>query len=428
MQLDKHLTGWQLYHMALEPDFEPILPLIVLHERAYPELVAWYEQYQSTGVFGEIPMPSEPEESGWFVRKGKLPSLQQVDAYVQEQQAMVLHHNIETDSGVVERHLDSAVDAPAPALLPNVESVSESFDDSVAFGFDWRIVKRAGAAIVVCAVLVGLGVGGMRWHEVAQQQRLVQAQSVCTVSVQQVQSHARDFNKLLKANQTSTVLSYQDQDVSDQQVLTTLHKAAKNPKASAWQCDGKSLSDVQHATEANTALADTLNKRTAALRKAVQAVRQSHRKQLAAERGELQVAMDGAQALLDSSSGKVADENTRNGLHQALDQARIVYEDEHVDDVSTYVNAGKALVDAQSAVQQSIDAKVQADEQAKQQAAHDAQSQPTGPSPNYVRVPQSRTPSTAPRQSTPQSQPTAPPSWSVPAPSSNPLPDNDGSL
>ena len=41
MQLDKHLTQWQLYHMALEPNFEPLLPLIVLHDHAYPELLAW---------------------------------------------------------------------------------------------------------------------------------------------------------------------------------------------------------------------------------------------------------------------------------------------------------------------------------------------------------------------------------------------------
>lgn len=440
--LDKHLTAWQLYHMALEPDFEPILPLIVLHENAYPALQAWYEQYQTTGVIGEIPEPDEPEVRGLFARKGKLPSLQQVDAYVREKQASVQHNDSKTPSVSVERLTQHDEDDEVPALLPgrarednapfdkspacealpSVDSASKSFDERVRFAFDWRIIKRAGFVILVCAVLVALFFGGWRWYQSREQQRFTQAQSACTASRQHVQANERAFTQLLNAKQTRTVLDYQEQDVADSQVLTTLRKAAKTPTVRLQECHSEQVEALQEATKANTAMADTLNKRTRALRKAGQAAQTSHVKQLAGQRGELQVAMNGAQALLDSSSGKVADNATRDALQQALNQARSVYEDKHVNDVSMYINAGKILVDAQSAVQASIDAKVQADEQARSQAAQDAQPQQSTLSPNYVTAPH-----TSP--SKPQlSQPTEPPTWSVPDTTPNPLPDTDGSL
>lgn len=440
MQLDKHLTSWQLYHMAINPDFEPILPLIVLHDHAYPALLSWYEQYQATGDFGIVPEPSEPEARGLFARQGRIPSLRQVDAYVQEQQEMrgeversvqEVHEPHHTQPAAVgEPVLDAETlreDATRDLPLQSDQSV-ESFDDSVKLAFDWRIVKRAGIAVVVCAVLVGLVLGGVQWHRHTQQQRFTQAQADCRASIQQVQASKRAWQRLVDAASTKQALAYQEQDVADKQVLTQLHHAAQTPKITLHQCTGDTISALQHVTNTHTALADTLTHRTSVLRKAIQAVQSSHRKQLDGQRGELQVAINGAQALLDSSSGKVADNATRDTLQQAIAQARSAYQDDSVSDVSAYINAGQALIDAQTAVQASIDAKVQADEQAQQQAAHDAQPQAATPSPNYVTTPRVSTPAT-PQQSAPAApQAPTPPSWDVPAPSTNPLPDSDGSL
>lgn len=427
MQLDKHLTQWQLYHMALEPNFEPLLPLIVLHDHAYPELLAWYAQYQATGEFGEIPEPAEPEPSGWFARKGKLPSLQQVDIYMQERQASVQHSNIETDSLSAEQPRDSAASVDTP-VLPSVEDAPESFDDSVTLGFDWRVVKRAGIALVVCVALVAAGDGGVHWYEHVQQQRDVQAQADCQASVQLVQDRQRAWQRLVDAASTKQALAYSEQDIADKQVLTKLRNAAQPPKITSRSCAGDTVSALQDVTHAHTALADTLTHRTSVLRKAVKTAVSSHRKQLDGQRGELQVGINGAQALLDSSSGNVADDATRDALAQAIAQARSVYQDNNVSDIQSYITAGKSLVDAQAAVQASIDAKAQADEQAKQQAAQDAQPQAATPSPHYVTAPRQTAPSTPQRTAPAAPQAPTPPTWSVPAPSSNPLPDSDGSL
>lgn len=428
MQLDKHLTSWQLYHMAINPDFEPILPLIVLHDHAYAPLLAWYEQYQATGDFGIVPEPSEPEARGLFARQGKIPSLRQVDAYVQEQQdarGEIEQRRKNRKQGVdAETFLE---DTPRDLPLQSDQSV-ELFDDSVQLAFDWRIAKRAGIAVVMCIVLVGLVLGGVQWHRYAQQQQFTQAQTECEASVQQVQASKRAWQRLVDAASTKQVLAYSEQDVADKQVLTKLHHAAQTPKITLHQCTGATVSALQNVTHAHTTLADTLTQRTSVLRKAIQAVQSSHRQQLDGQHGELQVAINGAQALLDSSSGKVADNATRDTLQQAIAQAQSVYQNDRVSDVSVYINAGKALVDAQQAVQASIDAQVQADEQAQQQAAHDAQPQAATPSPNYVTAPRVSTPST-PQQSAPAApQAPTPPSWHVPAPNTNPLPDSDGSL
>ncbi|GGI14718.1 hypothetical protein GCM10007377_12320 [Galliscardovia ingluviei] len=415
--LDKRLTSWQLYHMAINPDFEPILPLIVLHDHAYAALQAWYEQYQETGEFGIVPKPSEPEARGLFARQGRIPSLRQVDAYVQEQQGARSGGTQSELSDLPTETLreDAARDLP----LQSDQSV-ESFDDSVTLGFDWRVVKRAGIAVVMCAVLVGLVIGGVQWHRHTQQQRFTQAQADCRASIQQVQDRQRAWQRLVDTASTKQALAYIEQDVADKQVLTQLHHAAQPPKITLHQCTGDTVSALQDVTNTHTALADTLTQRTSVLRKAIQAVQSSHRKQLDGQRGELQVAINGAQALLDSSSGNVADDATRDALARAIAQARSVYQDNNVSDIQSYITAGKSLVDAQAAVQASIDAKVQADERAKQQAAQDAQPQAATPSPHYVTAPQ-RTAPAAPQAPTP-------PTWSVPAPSSNPLPDSDGSL
>lgn len=423
--LDKRLTSWQLYHMAINPDFEPILSLIVLHDHAYAPLLAWYEQYQKTGEFGIVPKPSEPEARGLFARQGKIPSLRQVDAYVQEQQ--------DARSGGTQSELSDPStetlreDAIHDVLLQSDQSV-ESFDDSVKLACDWRLVKRAGIAVVMCAVLVGLVLGGVQWHRHAQQQRFTQAQTDCRASIQQVQASKRAWQRLVDAASTKQALAYSEQDVADKQVLTQLHHAAQTPKITVHQCTGATVSALQDVTNTHTALSDMLTQRTTALRKAVKATVSSHRQQLVGQRGELQVAINGAQALLDSSSGNVADDATRDALARAIAQARSVYQDNNVSDIQTYITAGQALIDAQTAVQASIDAKVQADKQAKQQAAQDAQPQAPSPSPNYVTTPRVSTPSTPQRTAPAAPQSPAPPSWDVPSPSTNPLPDSDGSL
>lgn len=417
MMLDKKLTQWQLYHMVLDPDFEPILPLIVDHEHTYPELQRWYATYQATGDFGIIPEPSEPEAQGIFARKGKLPSLQQVDAYSR------------TDITLVD---DIAVsDTPIPLSMHEVErhptemlhGDEEQFDESVQLAFDWRIVQRAGMVLVAGAMLVGIGVAGFQWYTHAQQQRLVQAQTECSSSLQHVQDNQRTLQQLIDATSTKQVLAYKDQDVAESQVLKQLHNAVQTPTVTLRQCKVENVSVLRDATNANVALSDKLQEHTRQLSKMVKAALSSHRKQLQGQRGELQVAINGAQALLDSSSGNVADNATRDALQQAIANARNVYQDDSVNDVSDYSTAGKALVDAQNSVQASIDARVKADEHAQQQAAQDAQPQAPIPSPNYVTAPQVTSPSK------PQSsQPTEPPTWSVPDTTPNPLPDTDGSL
>lgn len=439
--LDKRLTSWQLYHMAINPDFEPILPLIVLHDHAYAALQAWYEQYQETGEFGIVPKPSEPEARGLFARQGRIPSLRQVDAYVQVQQEM--HDEVERSvQEVHEPHHTQPAAVGEPVLdaetfrkdatrdLPMIEPDQsvEPFDDSVKLACDWRMAKRAGIAVVMCTVLVGLVLGGVQWHRHTQQQRFTQAQTECRASIQQVQASKRAWQRLVDAASTKQALAYQEQDVADKQVLTQLHHAAQTPKITLHQCTGATISALQDVTNTHTALADTLTQRTSVLRKAIQAVQSSHRKQLDGQRGELQVAINGAQALLDSSSGNVADDATRDALARAIAQARSMYQDNNVSDIQSYITAGQALIDAQTAVQASIDAKAQADKQAKQQAAQDAQPQAPSPSPNYVTAPRVSTPSTPQRTAPAAPQSPAPPSWDVPAPSTNPLPDSDGSL
>lgn len=417
MMLDKKLTQWQLYHMVLDPDFEPILPLIVDHEHAYPELQRWYATYQATGDFGIVPEPNEPEARSIFARKGKLPSLQQVDAYSS------------TDATLVE---DIEVsDTPSPLGMQGVEQQTtgmlhgddEQFDERVHLAFDWRIVQRAGIAVVMCLVLVGLVIGGVQLQQYMQRQQIEQTQADCRASVQLVQDRQRAWRRLLDAASTKQVLAYKEQDVADKQVLTQLRNATQTPTVTLRQCEVENVSALRDATDANVALSDKFQEHTHRLRQTVKTAISLHRKQLQGQRGELQVAINGAQALLDSSSGNVADNATRDALQQAITNARNVYQDDSVNDVSDYITVGKALVDAQNAVQASIDAKVQADEQAQQQAAQDAQPQTPIPSPNYVTTPQVTSPS-KPHSS----QPTEPPTWSVPDTTPNPLPDTDGSL
>ena len=228
----------------------------------------------------------------------------------------------------------------------------------------WLVPVIAAGVVVV---LIAASFGGWKVYESRQHES---AMANCTQSVRAMQSSVESTQATL--NRYREAAGIQADQVKDAKTVDAMHKTIKTAsdfKPQVVVCNASmSTSNLHAATDKARRTTDQLkaiDRDYAKASKAVVASRDA--KSLEDVKSALAGKKDEASKLLADSNGKVADDKTRDGLQQAIDQAG-------------QVKGGKAKAyqDAAGALQAAIDqvnASVQAKGQADQQAAAHVQAQ-----------------------------------------------------
>ena len=223
------------------------------------------------------------------------------------------------------------------------------------------VIAAMAAAVAVVAGLVGWRVVGNRRHD--------SALDSCNRAVKTLRGKTGS-DHMAQYREAAGIKSDQVKDASTVVAMARSVKNAEGLKQPAIQCKASmSTGDL----DALAGQARKLDGRFAAVARAARGVVASRdAKVLDDARSALGGKKDEASKLLADSDGKVADNATRDGLQQAIDQAGRVKGDE----AKAYQDAANALQAAIDRVNASIQAKSQADQQAAEQAAQ-AQAQAT---------------------------------------------------
>ena len=214
------------------------------------------------------------------------------------------------------------------------------------------------AVIVAVVVVVVAGLAGWR---VVENRRHGSALESCNRAAKSLQERTSSA-KMARYREASGVKADQVKDAKTVTNMSSSVKAAGGLEPSLIQCNAS-----MSTGELNTAVskAKKLDSEYEAVSKAAKAVLASRdAKTLDDAKAALNTKKDEASKLLGDSDGKVADNATRDGLQQAIDQAGQVKGDE----AKVYQEAAGSLQAAIDRVNASMQAKSQADQQAAAQA------------------------------------------------------------
>lgn len=268
----------------------------------------------------------------------------------------------------ISEETSNAADAVETTVFDAVHDSTSTIEDSVESESEAKPQSKRRTMIIAGSVVIALlaagGVyAGVAVHESKQMdEAFAQAQAANTA--------------LGKSITTATPLAKTDKSkVADQKVLATLDTALKNAKneqgveeqsttpAFVWQSVNAKNTYAQDADNADAA-------RTA-LDKAVKLVNDSiAQKQLNDAKQALTDKINSAKQTLTDSDGKVQDNATRDQLSQAIDNAGKLLAGKQATVKTLQDEAGK-LDNAINAVNQSMEAKRQADEEAARKAAEE---------------------------------------------------------
>ena len=280
-----------------------------------------------------------------------------------------------------------------------------------------RAIRKAGAVLITVAILAGAGIGIRRITENGQETARTQAYQTC---MQARKDTAKTFGRNLRTEYASA-LGVTAEQVEDPSTVRTLHHLMESMdgRTPLKNCNPQdTTAGLGQAAAGMRRSIGSQEKLHAAVARAAKAVIAS-RDAKALE--DAKTALDGkkeeASRLLADSDGKVADNATRDGLQQAIDQAGQAKGDQ----AKAYRDAANALQAAIDRVNASMQAKSQADQQAAAQAqAAQQQAQKQAPAHGSGRAPARHPagggskPPASPQNSRP-SAPSAPQGgWSVP--------------
>ena len=215
---------------------------------------------------------------------------------------------------------------------------------------------------LVVAVVVVVVVAGLVGWRVVESRRYDAALDSCSRAVKTLQAKTGS-DRLAQYREAAGIKSDQVKDAKTVVAMARSVKNAEGIKEPTIQCKATMSTDGLNAAAGQ---AGKIDGKYAALSKAAKAVIAS-RDAKALE--DAKAALDGkkgeAARLLADSDGKVADNATRDGLQQAIDQAGQAKGDK----AKAYQDAAAALQAAIDQVNASMQAKSQADQQAAAQAA-----------------------------------------------------------
>ncbi len=225
----------------------------------------------------------------------------------------------------------------------------------------WLVpVVVAVVAVVVVAGLVGWRVLESRRHDAALDS--------CSQAVKALKGKTGS-DQLAQYREAAGIKSDQVKDAKTVVAMARSVKDAEGIKEPTIQCKAAMSTD---GLNAEAGRAEKLDGEYAAVDKAAKAVTASRdAKALEDAKAALNVKKGEASKLLADSDGRVADNATRDGLQQAIDQAGQAKGDK----AKAYRDAAAALQAAIDQVNASMQAKSQADQQAAAQAAQAAQQQ-----------------------------------------------------
>ena len=222
--------------------------------------------------------------------------------------------------------------------------------------------------VVVAVVVVVVVVAGLVGWRVVESRRHDAALDSCSRAVKALQDKT-DSDRLAGYRQAAGIKSDQVKDAKTVVAMARSVKDAEGIRQPTIRCKASmSTGDLNAAADQ----ARKIDGKYAAVARAAKAVTASRdAKALDDARTALDGKKEEASRLLADSDGKVADNATRDGLQQAIDQAGQAKGDK----AKAYQDAVGALQAAIDRVNASVQAKSQADQQAAAQAAQ-AQKQP----------------------------------------------------
>ena len=216
--------------------------------------------------------------------------------------------------------------------------------------------------VVVAVVVVVVVVAGLVGWRVVESRRHDAALDSCSRAVKTLKEKTGS-DRLAQYREAAGIKTDQVKDAKTVVALARSVKDAEGIRQQTIQCKASmSIGDLNAAADQ----ARKIDGKYAALSKAAKAVIASRD---AKALDDARIALDGkkgeASRLLADSDGKVADNATRDGLQQAIDQAGQAKGDK----AKAYRDAADALQAAIDQVNASMQAKSQADQQAAAQAA-----------------------------------------------------------
>ena len=221
---------------------------------------------------------------------------------------------------------------------------------------------------VVVAVVVVVVVAGLVGWRVVESRRHDAALDSCSRAVKTLKGKTGS-DRLAQYREAAGIKADQVKDARTVVAMARSVKDAEGIKEPTIRCNATMSTGDLNATAGQ---AGKIDGRFAALSKAAKAVTASRdAKALEDARTALDAKREEASRLLADSDGRVADNATRDGLQQAINQAGQAKGDE----AKAYRDAANALQAAIDRVNASVQAKSQADQQAAAQAAQAAQQQ-----------------------------------------------------
>jgi len=213
---------------------------------------------------------------------------------------------------------------------------------------------RRRAVVITVVALALLAAGCIAW-KTHTDRLMAAARADCATAVERLRTATNDYDTLLNGD-AAAVAKTDTKSVKDARTLDSLSKAMKASTPKVVSCRADSRDGVQEAAKRVTENAAWYKTHRKSLSKAVKAV----------ESSKLDKTVDDAQALYDSTDGKVADDKTREELKQAISKR----------DAGAIAKAVKAVNDSKTAKEKAdAEAKAKAEQEAAAAAAAAQQAQ-----------------------------------------------------
>ncbi|WP_237746145.1 colicin transporter [Bifidobacterium saguini] len=224
----------------------------------------------------------------------------------------------------------------------------------------WLIPAIAAGCAVV---LAGAGFVGYRaWSD----HELDIAKAACATASEKVRESANEYNMLLNGD-AADMSAVKANQVKDAKTVDALAKELKATTPEYSGCVADDAKGLDAAADVLDSQAEWYGSHTKSLSKAVKAVNESRAaKTLETAKSNLSSKLEEASQLLSDSDGKVADNATRDNLSKAIDAGNGL---KGGNDPARIDEARKSIEDAMKAVNDSVQAKADADAQAAAEAA-----------------------------------------------------------